>query len=168
MKPQRWGATANTSQVRASTRSWMWSVIIRSTPTAFAAMMQLLDCSRTWTPSCAACRRFQSINWCALLSDCYPTAILAIFFPPNVCMKSVEIAVLWRHGVPEDLVFLGLVCQSEHVYLLRTKPNYEKKVRPESVGQEPMPWKSSMPRGGITVDSNRQMVCFLFKHDHSW
>ncbi|CAJ1336159.1 unnamed protein product [Effrenium voratum] len=30
-----------------------------------------------------------------------------------------------------DLVFLGLVCRSEHVYLLRTKPNYEKRVRPE-------------------------------------
>ncbi|CAE7233734.1 RAT1, partial [Symbiodinium necroappetens] len=28
-----------------------------------------------------------------------------------------------------DLVFLGLVCESEHVYLLRTKPNYEKRVR---------------------------------------
>lgn len=35
-----------------------------------------------------------------------------------------------------DLVFLGLVCRSEHVYLLRTKPNYEKKVRPESVAQD--------------------------------
>lgn len=36
----------------------------------------------------------------------------------------------------KDLVFLGLVCRSEHVYLLRTKPNYEKKVRPESVAQD--------------------------------
>ena len=26
-------------------------------------------------------------------------------------------------------MFLGLVCESEHVYLLRTKPNYEKRVR---------------------------------------
>ncbi|CAE7569800.1 RAT1 [Symbiodinium natans] len=33
-----------------------------------------------------------------------------------------------------DLVFLGLVCESEHVYLLRTKPNYEKRV-PTNTGQ---------------------------------
>ncbi|CAE7793557.1 XRN2, partial [Symbiodinium sp. CCMP2456] len=31
-----------------------------------------------------------------------------------------------------DLVFLGLVCESEHVYLLRTKPNYEKRVRTDA------------------------------------
>lgn len=35
-----------------------------------------------------------------------------------------------------DLVFLGLVCRSEHVYLLRTKPNYEKRLRPDSVAQD--------------------------------
>ena len=32
----------------------------------------------------------------------------------------------------KDLVFLGLVCESEHVYLLRTKPNYEKRVRTDT------------------------------------
>jgi len=31
-----------------------------------------------------------------------------------------------------DLVFLGLVSSSEHVYLLRTKPNYEKRARADS------------------------------------
>ncbi|CAK8990402.1 unnamed protein product [Durusdinium trenchii] len=35
-----------------------------------------------------------------------------------------------------DLVLLGLVCRSEHVYLLRTKPNYEKRVRPDSAAQD--------------------------------
>ncbi|CAE7200302.1 xrn-2 [Symbiodinium pilosum] len=46
-----------------------------------------------------------------------------------------------------DLVFLGLVCESEHVYLLRTKPNYEKRVRTDT-GQ------SQAPETQAAVDSD--------------
>ncbi|CAE7726055.1 XRN2 [Symbiodinium sp. CCMP2592] len=44
-----------------------------------------------------------------------------------------------------DLVFLGLVCESEHVYLLRTKPNYEKRVRTDTGPSQEAPDSDALP-----------------------